>query len=206
VTDSHQFFNLAALVIPVLLFGGAVSQTWKPTGDKSRVQIRKLTAAVWVTMLFAIVAEVIAIIAAVGGEPELGERIVVGVAVVAGTVAAAGAVLWPWLEELTDPQGKECGQLRADKRWRALAIQIGVIVGIGLTLVLLFNTAGTSESDWQLKQIEKEVLMLASVQKQSSEQLGEFAQADSAAQRTLQQTIRVLTADMTQIRAENERR
>jgi len=206
VTDSHQFFNLAALVIPVLLFGGAVSATWKPTGDKSRAQIRKLTATVWAAMVFAIVAEVIAIIAAVGGEPELGERIVVGVAVVAGTVAAAGAVLWPWLERLTNPEGKEPGQLRADQRWRDLAIQIGVIFGIGLTLILLFNTAGTPGSGSQLKQIEKEVLKLARAQKQSAERLGEFAKANSATQRTLQQTIRALTAEMARIRAENERR
>jgi hypothetical protein len=210
MTDSQQFFNLAALIIPVLLFGGAVSQTWRPTGDKSRAQIHKLTAAVWTTMVFAIVAEVIAIIAAVGGEPGLGERIVVGVAVVAGTVAAAGAVLWPWLEKLTDPKAKgrdkESGQLQADKRWRALAILIGVIVGIGLTPILLLNAAGTRGSGSQSKQIEKEALKLARAQRQSAEHLDEFAKANAAAQRTLQQTIHTLTAEMARIRAENERR
>jgi MFS family permease len=213
MTDSHQFFNLAALIIPVLLLGGAVSQTWTPTLPKTRPKVFFLTVAVWGTMLFAIVTEVIAIIAAVGGEPHDPERYVVGVAVVAGSVAAAGAILWPWLEALTplrdaNPEGlnpAQRKQRRADNLWRYAAISIGVVVGLVLTTILLINTSVTGSGS-QLKRIEDEMLNLAKAQKQSAARLGEFAKENSATQRTLRQTIGALVAEMARIRAENERR
>jgi hypothetical protein len=189
--ESHQFFNFAALVIPVLLFGGAVSDRWNPkekttdadiTDTESKKQIKKLALLVWGAMVLALVAEVIAIIAAFGGVPEKGERIAVGAVMVAGTVAAAGAVAWPWLA-------------RCSASVKRNAIVAGIAVGGLLTVLLLVNTAGTPAPDSQPTKVEKELLRVVEAQKQSTTRLAELAKETATTQVTLRTAIRVLAAD-----------
>ncbi len=191
MTESHQFFNFAALVIPVLLFGGAVSDRWTPkdptsdaetTDQTTQKEIKRLAFIVWGAMVLALIAEVIAIIAAFGGIPEKGERIVVGAVMVAGTVAAAGAVSWPWLARCS----------KSDKR---NAIVAGIAIGGILTVLLLINTAGTPTPNSQPTAVEKQLLAVVEAQKQSTARLTELASESAAPQATLRRAIRVLAAE-----------
>jgi hypothetical protein len=77
MNGSQAFYGFAALIIPVLLFGGAVTEQWKP--QKKQPASQKLAGGVVVAMLFAIAAEVVAIDAAfTGSTSALGGAIVVG--------------------------------------------------------------------------------------------------------------------------------
>jgi hypothetical protein len=172
VTDSHQFYSFAALIIPVLLFGGAVTESWKPAKNARRVHL--LAVVVWATMIFAIVAEMIAIIATFGGVPETGERVVVGVAMGVGTVAAAGAVAWPWLTKL--PNGPKRNLISG-----------GVSVGVGLTLLLLINTGGTPSS--QSTEVEKALVKVSNAEGRLGAQVAEYESLQSAVQRQTQHQI-----------------
>jgi hypothetical protein len=172
VTDSHQFYSFAALIIPVLLFGGAVTESWKPAVNARRVGL--LAVVVWATMIFAIVAEMIAIIATFGGEPETGERVVVGVAMGVGTVAAAGAVAWPWLTKLPNTPKRNL-------------ISGGVAVGVILTLLLLINTGGTPSS--QSTEVEKALVKVSNAESRLETQVAEYEALQSAVQRKTQRQI-----------------
>jgi len=94
MTDTHQFYSFAAVIIPVLLFGGAVSTAWKPDTEPANARKRRwLAGLVWVTMMFALAGEIVAINATFTKIPIERERIIVVGAVVVGTVASAGPSL-----------------------------------------------------------------------------------------------------------------
>jgi hypothetical protein len=186
MAGNQQFYGFAALVIPVLLFGGAVSQSWQPKKtDKPKEE--KLALRVWATMIFAIIAETVAIIAAFGRLPEEWERVLVGVAVGVGTVAAAGAVAWPWLE-------------RFDRSARNLLIAGGVIVGLAATGFLLINTRNSPEAEAQQVKGDREFVAASKAQQRATSRLAEVVKRDSATEARLEKTTEILVSDLRRLR------
>jgi hypothetical protein len=182
MAGNQQFYGFAALVIPVLLFGGAVSQSWQPK-LKDKPSEEGLALRVWATMMFAIVAEIVAIIAAFGRQPEEWERILVGVAVGVGTVAAAGAVAWPWLE-------------RFDRAARNGLVVVGVVVGLAATVFLLFNTSSSPEAESPQTKDGLKLLAVATAQQQATARLAGVVADDSVAQAQLEKTIKRLANEV----------
>jgi hypothetical protein len=186
LADNQQFYGFAALVIPVLLFGGAVSQSWQPN-KTHKPKEEQLALRVWATMIFAIIAETVAIIAAFGRQPEEWERILVGVAVGVGTVAAAGAVAWPWLERFERPA-------------RNRLIATGIVVGLAATALLLFNTSSSPEAESRQAKVDLELLAAAKAQQQATSRLVDVIKIDSAAPARLEKTITLLANEIAQTR------
>jgi hypothetical protein len=189
MAGSQQFYSFAAVVIPVLLFGGAVSSRWEPNAvlgyaDKER----QLAVRVWLTMMFAIFAETMAINAAFTAKPDWWERIIVVVAVVGGTVAAAGAIAWPWLE------------LEPVKRYKDRMAGAGVLLGMVLTVVLLIATSG-AVSDPRSTKLETLLSNIEKDQSRSASWLSEITKLDSSSQITLQRALALGTAEMIRTRA-----
>ena len=184
MTDTHQFYSFAAVIIPVLLFGGAVSTAWKPDTEPANARKRRwLAGLVWVTMMFALAGEIVAINATFTKIPIERERIIVVGAVVVGTVASAGAVAWLWLRELPDGL-------------KGTLIGVGVVAGILGALLMLSTTSVKVDSGSKKPKAESELANIAIAQQQSTTHLAEAATANEKA-------IRVLAGDLARARADD---
>lgn len=124
--DDRLFFQLAAALIPAILFGGLVtrafgpSQTDSPRGLSVRVS-RLILAAAAVGVV--VLAETFAIDLATSPEsPESYKVAFVVTAVVGGTTLAGAALLWPWIKELPEP-------------WQSVAAIACAVVGSAVALI-----------------------------------------------------------------------
>jgi hypothetical protein len=96
--DVLAFYEIAATLIPVLLFGGVVSQRLIPPAGGWRPIHHRLAWLVPGGGCLAVVAEIVAISVLVTGTPDLLSRYLVSGTLVLGMLAVVGLVWWPWLE------------------------------------------------------------------------------------------------------------
>lgn len=105
--DDRLFFQLAAALIPALLFGGLVSGVFRPRDDLRRIRLwQRLSLLLLITLavLAALVAEVFAIDLATS--PESLSIFKVGVVIyvlLLATASAGFALLWPFVRVLGAP-------------------------------------------------------------------------------------------------------
>lgn len=161
MNGAQQFYGFAAVVIPVLLFGGAVVEQWRPHDDNVT---RKLAGGVVLAMLVAIAAEVVAIGAAFTGKASPPEGALVVLTVVGGTVAAAGAVTWPWRKHLKPVYA-----------W----IVVATLVASALLAWNTYEAISAARPRPKLSAVEKAVLRIAEAQEQSNARLDRIVSADS---------------------------
>lgn len=183
MSGGQQFYGFAAVVIPVLLFGGAVVERWIPHGLTPR------PAFAWgvvLAMLFAIVAEVMTIGAAFTGRASAPEGAIVVLAVVGGTIAAAGAVTWPWRAALGSVYGR---------------IVVGTLIAGGVLVVTTYQAISGAGPRSELARIEQTTLRLAEDQHSLTLRLNELASLDSETQRTLRNEARLLAGNLGRARA-----
>lgn len=119
------FFQIAAGLIPVLVFGSLLSDRLKPgpwVATKAWGPFGALAIVVLLTFVPPL-AEVTAISAALGNEPDrFGLWLVTGT-ITCGTGALALSLAWPWLKTLD--------QLSGSVRRRAL-FRVSTAVGVGI--------------------------------------------------------------------------
>lgn len=102
--DDRLFFQLAAGLIPAILFGGVVTGAFAPSARISNLPARRrlwLLAFITVGVAVTLVAELFAIDLATSPERPSSAKVMVVVSVVVLATAAAGAaVLVPWIRAL----------------------------------------------------------------------------------------------------------
>lgn len=158
---TQQFYGFAAVIIPVLLFGGAVVEQWRPQEDNVSP---RLAGSVVFAMLLAIAAEVVAIGAAFTGKASPPEGALVVLTVVGGTVAAAGAVTWPWRK-----------YLKSVYAW----IVVATLVAAAVLAWNTYEAISAATPRPKLSAVEKAVLRISEAQEQSAARLSLIVSADS---------------------------
>ena len=96
------FFQLAAALIPALLFGGLASERFAPPKSlpSSKKRGRLLLVGLVVALLCALAAEWFAIELSFAESPALWKVPIVVFVLVAATACLAGALLYPWLRAI----------------------------------------------------------------------------------------------------------
>jgi hypothetical protein len=119
-TDPRIFFQIAAALVPALVFGGLVSDRFKPPRHWSSRSSRWWVASMAVLLcgLSVFYGEVIAIEVGLTGSPDRFETSVVAGVVVGLTALTVGSVVWPWVTPMfTMPRSR-----------RAKRVVIGVLI------------------------------------------------------------------------------
>ena len=98
--DHMAFFEIAATLIPILLFGGVVAERLRPKSDDPLIRTLNHAALIPALGSFAILAEVTAILAIVSGSSELWSRLLVAVVLTAGLLAIVVSLWLPWMGQL----------------------------------------------------------------------------------------------------------
>jgi hypothetical protein len=141
--DVRAYYEIAATLIPLLVFGGIVTErVIPPKGRWSDVHFGAAVAAVPASGFYAIFAEVLAITAVVTGEADTLTRYVVSGAIVGGMLAVVCSIWLPWLAGAKEEMGQP---LSVRTKW-----SIGLCVaGIGLVsmyqLASAVDVAATTE-------------------------------------------------------------
>lgn len=133
--DVRAYYEIAATLIPLLVFGGVVTERVIP--PKGRWKAVHFGAAVWAVPasgFYAIFAEVLAITAVVTGEADALTRYVVSGAIVGGMLAVVCSIWLPWLAGAREESGES---FSPRMRW-GISLAIG---GIGLFLLLQLASA-----------------------------------------------------------------
>jgi hypothetical protein len=135
----RPFFEIAATLIPVLLFGGSLLGARDPSGAEvlaHRVRYFSLP----VLAMFAILGEVFAIKGAVAGESSVVERVFVFSAILFGMAGISLNAALPAARAVR----RDLGFLGEDRRteiWVIATITLSTIVGF----FVLWQAVGTSE-------------------------------------------------------------
>ena len=98
--DHMAFFEIAATLIPILLFGGVVADRSRPGAYEPLSRVARY--AFWIPALgaFAVLGEVTAIVAIVSGTSDWWSRLLVASVLTVGMVAIIVALWLPWTDEL----------------------------------------------------------------------------------------------------------
>jgi hypothetical protein len=150
VPQISSFFELAALLIPVLLLSGYVTQRLRPTPLWESVlrgtATRDSVVRVGIVALFGllpIMAEVAALSATMsGGTASAFNTWLVAAAVVIGIVSVAGTIVWPWFRQT----------------WNIMARVPRVVLVFGVTGLLVQGAnllhAGVDNQRWAARRAE----------------------------------------------------
>lgn len=95
--DPRLFFQVAAGLIPALIFGGLISDKLKPSPSTRRWPLAFVLQALALAVLLA---EVLAINAALTGDPDAVATWLVALVLVGLTAAALGILVAPWYRQL----------------------------------------------------------------------------------------------------------
>ena len=118
--DHMAFFEIAATLIPILLFGGVVAERLRPKSDDPLVRIFSHAAFIPALGSLAILAEVTAILAIVSGTSNWLSRLLVAVVLTGGLLAIIVSLWLPWMDQLH----------KKDAKWARTVVRISVV---GLT-------------------------------------------------------------------------
>jgi hypothetical protein len=126
--NDSAFFDIAAALLPALMLAGLLSDKLKPPSGES-------PAPRWPFFLillagnFFVFAEVVAISAAISGEPDGFDRVVVSAALIAAALGIVVLVLLPWVENV-EPR---------NRRRHVWGLAASVLVLGGGSVALLIN-------------------------------------------------------------------
>jgi uncharacterized membrane protein YidH (DUF202 family) len=144
--DDSTFFAIAAALLPTLMLAGLLSDKLKPPEEKSDAPRWPFWVILFTGCSF-VFAEVVAIGAAISGEPEDVERLVVSATLIAAAVGTVLLVLLPWIENV-----------EREKRRAAILPLAGllVVLAVGAVAVLhkavenaaLFEDQQANEAAW----------------------------------------------------------
>lgn len=99
--SERAFFEIAATLIPLLLFGGVLIERARPPALRDWKREHESLALVLAAFgAVAILAEALAIEAVVTGQALAPTRVLVALVLVAGMTLAVAAISWPWLSRL----------------------------------------------------------------------------------------------------------
>jgi uncharacterized membrane protein YphA (DoxX/SURF4 family) len=98
--DHIAFFEIAATLIPILLFGGVVADRLRPKTYEPLSRIANYAFRIPAFGTFAILAEVTAIVAVVSGRSAWWSRLIVAAFLTVGMLAIIISLWLPWIEEL----------------------------------------------------------------------------------------------------------
>jgi hypothetical protein len=137
------FFQTAATLIPLLLFGGVVAESLKPGGNEDEDKLWSMGWRIAFVGTYAIAAEVLAIDAVVTGEWKWWTEIFVALFVAGGMAGVVFVLVRPWYKALNAKS--EEGENRA---WRLKVAAIAAILGIGIWggIEMLSNVDRAGES------------------------------------------------------------
>lgn len=96
--ENQHFFELAATIIPVILFGSVLAKAFRPPDEKTKITPWHGVAAILLAVYITVMAttEVLAISAAIGRGWSEAARIVVAAALVVEMFGFGFAILLPW--------------------------------------------------------------------------------------------------------------
>lgn len=134
-----SFFEIAATLIPLLLFGGVVAERVGPTGlDSGRLM--RLGMMVAVVGSYAVIAEVAAIAVVVTGEPNLLAEILTMTFLFGGMIGVVAALVKPWYSALH-------GKSETRPRARLLAGMAGVVLASAASVALAVTLLGLDRAE-----------------------------------------------------------
>jgi MFS family permease len=136
--DPRLFFQVAAGLIPALIFGGLISEKLRPSPAK-RPWSRVGMFAVPLLALFVLQAEVLAINVALMGEPDAYATWLVALVLVGLTAGALGVLAAPWYRLVTEA---------ASRRQRRVLNAVTAV----LSILLVVQSAGLLASAVQAEQ------------------------------------------------------
>jgi hypothetical protein len=141
--DVRSFYEIAATLIPLLVFGGVVAERVIP--PKGRWREIHFGAAMWAVPasgFYAVFAEVLAITAVVTGEADTLTRYVVSAALVGGMLAVVCSIWLPWLAGVRE----EIGQPFSRRAKWTIGLTVAAVGLIALfQLASAVDVAGTTE-------------------------------------------------------------
>lgn len=98
--DHLAFFEIAATLIPILLFGGVVAERLRPNSDDPLTRVFNHAAFIPALGSLAILAEVTAILSVVAGTSSWWSRLLVATSLTAGMLAIVVSLWLPWIDTL----------------------------------------------------------------------------------------------------------
>ena len=142
--DPALFFQIAAGLIPVLLFGSVLTDKLEPPKF-----VRQQTARGWAFFVLLLVlgnvvvlAEITAISAAITGEAAVWQARLVAAVIAVGTVGLVAAIAWPYLKALRPPD-------MTDRTFARLATLMGLVALF--VIVVAVQTLGLAVSTAQFE-------------------------------------------------------
>jgi hypothetical protein len=138
------FFEIAATLIPLLLFGGVVAERIRPDDTHDKNGLLSRGSGIAIVSCYAILAEAVAIDAVVTGEWEWWGEVLVVVFVVGGMALVVGALVYPWYAKLDGLSGEE-GKTAARGLAVSTVLSILLIAGWG-AVEMLSNVDRAGES------------------------------------------------------------
>lgn len=143
--DPIAFFEIAATLIPVLLFGGVVAQRRGPSARDSHETTKQLATFIPMVGAIAIFGEVVAIIAIVTGDSDWWNRLIVALTLTLGMAAVVLAVWWPWFMAVKT-------KLPRESRGIALYGWMSLIVAVGGSVLVMTEGVGGAASTQKLEE------------------------------------------------------
>jgi MFS family permease len=140
--DPRLFFQVAAALIPTLVFGGFLTDRLRPPEDWDLRRRSWPALLLMFCAFFVLLAEVTAIHATLTGRAAAHETWIVALAVVGATVALLAGLVWPWVAPLFR---HPLGRVGAGTR---VVLALG-IVGIVVMSALVLASAVRGEQTLQ---------------------------------------------------------
>jgi len=150
-SNEVAFFEIAATLIPILLFGGVITERIQPPSEKKWRYLHIFMAPYFPLFgALALFAEALAIRAVVVGDGTQFDRILVAAILVLGMTAVVMTISAPWLSGL---QRKEKGAY-GNVAWLSAA---AVILGAVGSFILLIDGVDVADEGERAQAISKEV-------------------------------------------------
>jgi hypothetical protein len=136
--DHLAFFEIAATLIPILLFGGVVAERLRPNSGDPLIRVFNHAAFIPALGSLAILAEVTAILSVVAGTSSWWSRLLVATSLTAGMLAIVVSLWLPWIDTL---------RKRAPRKAQAVIKASVVVFGVSLLGSVGLMTFGVSAGE-----------------------------------------------------------
>lgn len=139
--DHLAFFEIAATLIPILLFGSVLAERLRPNSDAPLSRVFNHAAFIPILGSLAILAEVTAILSVVAGTSSWWSRLLVATSLTAGMLAIVISLWLPWIDTLRKRAARQ-----AQRVIRASIVILGVSL-LGSVGLMTVGVSAGEESD-----------------------------------------------------------